>query len=107
LNVSESWKKILDLPLTLCESQQVNYVGNMNSITDGITNGFFCRWYAIIVNEITDGMVPIIFFIWRVFSVYKSIDNYITEGMTNKIKITDNIFFDDQSMILLVDVFST
>jgi hypothetical protein len=52
-------------------------------------------------------MVPIIFFIWRVFSVYKSIDDYITEGMTNKIKITDNIFFDDQSMILLVDVFST
>jgi hypothetical protein len=101
LNVSESWKKILDLPLTLCESQQVNYVGNMNSITDGITNGFFCRWYAIIVNEITDWMVPIIFFI------YKSIDDYITEGMTNKIKITDNIFFDDQSMILLVDVFST
>jgi hypothetical protein len=54
-------------------------------------------------------MVPIIFFIWRVFSVYKSIDDYITEGMTNKIKITDNIFFGDQclSMILLVDVFST
>jgi hypothetical protein len=47
------------------------------------------------------------FFIWRVFSVYKSIDDYITEGMTNKIKITNNIFFDDQSMILLVDVFST
>jgi hypothetical protein len=67
LNVSESWKKILDLPLTLCESQQVNYVGNMNSIIDGITNDFFCWWYAIIVNEITNGMVPINFFLFGVF----------------------------------------
>ena len=40
-------------------------------------------------------MMPVIFFIWHVFSICKFIGDYIIDGMTNIIKITDDMFFDD------------
>ena len=44
--------------------RQVNSVGNMNSITDEITNGLFYQWYAIFINEITDEMMSVKLFLF-------------------------------------------
>jgi hypothetical protein len=37
-------------------------MGNMNSITNKITNSLFYQWYVILNDEITDEMMSIIFF---------------------------------------------
>jgi hypothetical protein len=77
----------------------------MNSIIDKITNGFCYRWYVILVNGITEKIMPVIFFVSRVFIVCKTISNYIID----MIEINNNKFFNDElsSMILSISVFVT
>jgi hypothetical protein len=41
------------------------------------------------------------FFVWRTFSVCKSIGDNITDEMTDKKEITDDIFFDDQLLFVI------
>jgi hypothetical protein len=47
------------------------------------------------------------FFVWRNLSVSKSISDYITDKMIDRIEITDDIFSDDTipSVIILVILF--
>ena len=38
-------------------------------------------------------MISVNFLVQRVFFIYKLIDDYITDGMTNQIRIIDDWFF--------------
>jgi hypothetical protein len=55
------------------------YVGNMTSLS---------------IYRIIDKMISVNFLVQRVFFIYKLIDDYITDGMTNQIRIIDDWFFD-------------
>jgi len=51
--------------------------------------------------------MPVNFFVWRNLSINKSISDYITDKMIDRIKITDDIFSGDTipSVIILVILF--
>jgi len=51
--------------------------------------------------------MPVNFFVWRNLSINKSISDYITDKMIDRIKITDDIFSGDMipSVIILVILF--
>ena len=46
------------------------------------------------IYRIIDKMISVNFLVQRVFFIYKLIDDYITDGMTNQIRIIDDWFFD-------------
>ena len=46
------------------------------------------------IYRIIDKMISVNFLVQRVFFIYKLIDDYITDGMTNQIRIVDDWFFD-------------
>jgi hypothetical protein len=46
------------------------------------------------IYRIIDKMISVNFLIQRVFFIYKLMDDYITDGMTNQIRIIDDWFFD-------------
>ena len=49
---------------------------------------------SLSIYRIIDKMISVNFLVQRVFFIYKLIDDYITDGMTNQIRIIDDWFFD-------------
>ena len=45
------------------------------------------------IYRIIDKMISVNFLVQRVFFIYKLINDYITDGITNQIRIIDDWFF--------------
>jgi len=88
-------KDLLEMPITLFNHQRVHCVDNLDINHWWNYKQPFCQWYSIVTNGNTERLIPEFFFVWRAYSIYKSISNYIIDGMTNKIGIIEEIFLDE------------
>jgi hypothetical protein len=77
-------KSYMDGTSILFNHQRNSSVGNVDINHWWNYKQTFCQLYVTFTNENPDRMMPTIFFVWHVFFVCKSIDGYITDGITNR-----------------------
>lgn len=92
-SIGKIWLKI---SLLLFNHRQFNSVDNIKKITNEITNCLFFRLYVILTEGYTNKIKWVNIFVWRAFSVFKFIVDYITNGITDRSRITEKSFFNEQ-----------
>jgi hypothetical protein len=75
--VLDSWKKLQKIPLTIYPHRRVNFVGNMKINHLRNYKWYFCWWYAIHIDGNTNRVMPVVFFLFGMFFVCKSMHPWL------------------------------